>query len=71
MSTRRARPPIRPKVGPLVEADILRLVRSVESLFATESYVSACTYRQDPIVRTLLKEGAERVGDLFRTRAEE
>jgi hypothetical protein len=65
VSKRRARLRVRPNVGPLVEAEIVALVRSVESLFASEQCVGACIYRQDPLARVLVKKRAERVRDVF------
>lgn len=61
----RARLNVRPNVGPLAEAEIVRLVRAVESLFRSEVLVGPSTFRQDAMARVLVKDQSRKVAEIF------
>jgi hypothetical protein len=62
---KRGRTPVKPTDVPVIEAAVVALVRSIEDLFETETWVGACTYRQNPTLRVVVRERAERVARLF------
>lgn len=62
---RRARPPIKANARPQMDAEVVAMVRTLQQLFATETWAAPCTYRQCPTLRAVLKDRAERVARLF------
>lgn len=65
MGPARSRLRVRRNDKPVADAAVARLVRAVETLFARETVIGPCAYRQDPLIRVLVKEQAERVAEML------
>jgi hypothetical protein len=57
----RAKNNVRPNATAIFNAQVLRLVRAVEDLFSSELPVGSRCYRQDPMLRVIVKDSARNV----------
>ena len=57
----RAKNNVRPNATAIFNAQVLRLVRAVEDLFLSELPVGSRCYRQDPMLRVIVKDSARSV----------
>jgi hypothetical protein len=65
---RNARLNVRPNEKALFRAKVLRLVRAVEDLFARETLVGPSTFRQEPMLRVIVRHAAIGVRDTLTAR---
>ena len=54
----RAKNNVRPSGTAIFNSQVLRLVRAVEDLFSSELPVGSRCYRQDPMLRVIVKDSA-------------
>lgn len=57
----RAKNNVRPNATAIFNAQVIRLVRAVEDLFSSELPVGSRCYRQDPMLRVIVKDSARNV----------
>jgi hypothetical protein len=57
----RAKLNVRPNGTAIFHAEVLRLVRAVEDLFASELPIGSSSYRQDSMLRVIVKDATSRV----------